>query len=229
MAMEAHRISLPAVLLLFVVVSPTAAGEADWQLWSGVFARDIRPESAFDYSVEYQVRLKEDMSALKVHYFELYALYKAGHGVTAYSGYRFSIRPARHEQRLFAGLFYRHALRKEGKEPENRRLVLTHQFMAQRDFNAKYNNVLLDSSTVRYAMYFERRVSHHWVPTLIVGGIYTWNSEFTGVDLLRAAAGVRYIRNNGDRIQMLFVREKSMAMEPHRHANIIWLRYEVMF
>ena len=95
MAMEAHRIALPAVVLLFVVVSPTAAGEADWQLWSGVFARDIRPESAFDYSVEYQVRLKEDMSALKVHFCELYGLYKAGHGLTAYSGYRFSIRPDR--------------------------------------------------------------------------------------------------------------------------------------
>ena len=95
--------------------------------------------------------------------------------------------------------------------------------MYQRDFNAEFNDVLLDSNTVRYAMYFEKRVSYHWVPMVIVGGMYTWNSQFTGFEKFRAAGGVRYIRDNGDRLQALFVHEIGLAAEPYQHANICLL------
>ncbi len=227
------RIGIRCVVLGALLLVGTSvrcvAQEADWELWSGVFVRDIRPDSPFDFSVEYQMRLRDDMSALKVHFAEVNALYKAGHGLTVNSGYRFSLRPDRHEQRLFAGLFYRHGFLEEGREPKNRRYLLTHQLMYQRDFNAQYNGALLDSNTVRYAMYFEKRVSYHWVPMVIAGGMYTWNSEFTGLDKVRFAGGVRYIRNNGDRFQVLYVHETGLAVEPKLQANIVWLRYEVIF
>jgi hypothetical protein len=209
--------------------SPCAAQGADWELWSGVIVRNVRPDSAFDFSAEYQARVNDDLSALKVHFAEANALYKATRRLTVNSGYRYSIRPDRGEHRLFAGLFFRHAFRHQGRELENRRSWLTHQLMYQRDLNDEYNDVLLDSSTVRYAMYFQKRISRHWAPMAVAGALYTWNSEFTGLDKLRIAAGARYIRNNGDRFQMLFVHEKGMAVEPSQHANILWLRYEISF
>lgn len=205
------------------------AQSTGWGLWSGVLVRDFRHDSRFDYSGEYQVRLKEDFQELKNHFFEFAGYYRATTRLQSNFGYRFTIRPDRNESRLFAGLFYRTTLVKPNPALNKLGLRLTHQLMYQRDFNAEFNDVLLDSSTVRYAFYLTKPFSSVWHGLVIAGGMYTWNAEYTGLEKLRAAVGVRILRKNNDGISLLLMRERGNRPPEKTTATIIWLRYETAF
>lgn len=165
----------------------------------------------------------------KSHFVELSGFYKASPKLESNFGYRLTIRPDRLESRVFAGVFYRIWLLKPEPVSGSKGLRLTQQVMYQRDLSAKFNDTLLDSSTVRYAVYVTRPLTRKWHALAIVGAMYTWNGEYAGLEKVRAAVGVRYVRRNGDRIQMLVMRERGNATEPASTANIVWLRYEAVF
>lgn len=205
------------------------AQSTGWGLWSGVFVRDFRPNSRFDFSGEYQVRLKEDFRELKSHFFEFTGYYRATPRLQSNFGYRFTIRPDRNESRLFAGLFYRTTLVKPNPALNRLGLRLTHQVMYQRDFNADFNDVLLNSSTVRYALYLTKPFTPVWHGLVIAGGMYTWNAEYTGLEKLRAAIGVRIQRKNGDGISLLLMRERKNQPASTITSNVVWMRYEAAF
>jgi len=220
--------------LLFAVVvlgasSFCGAQSAGWGLWSGVLVRDVRPDSRFDYSGEYQVRLTDDLKTLKSHFFEVSGYYKANAKIESNFGYRFTIRPDRNESRLFAGLFYRTTLVKPNPKSGKFGLRLTQQLMYQRDLNASFNDVLLDSNTVRYALYLTKPFTPVWHGLGIGGAMYTWNAEYSGLEKLRAAIGVRLRRRNNDGILMLLVRERRNQPNSTVTSTIIWLRYEAVF
>jgi hypothetical protein len=220
--------------LLFVVVllgfaSICGAQSTGWGLWSGVLVRDFRPDSRFDYSGEYQVRLTDDLHELKSHFFEVSGFYKANPKLQSNFGYRFTIRPDRNESRLFAGLFYRTTLVRPNPALNQLGLRLTQQLMYQRDFNAEFNDVLLDSSTVRYALYLTKPFTPVWHGLVIAGAMYTWNAEYSGLEKLRAAIGVRIQRKNDDGISLLLMRERRNQPDLTATETIVWLRYEVAF
>ena len=194
-----------------------------------MLVRDFRPASRFDYSGEYQVRLTENFQELKSHFVELSGFYKANPRFQSNFGYRFTIRPDRNESRLFAGVFYRTTLVKPNPQSGKFGLRLTHQVMYQRDFNADFNDVLLSSSTVRYALYLTKPFTPVWHGLVIAGGMYTWNAEYTGIEKLRAAVGVRIVRKNNDGISLLLMRERGNQPPVKTTATIIWLRYEAAF
>ena len=219
---------LIAVVLL-AVSSICGAQSTGWGLWSGVLVRDIRPDSRFDYSGEYQVRLTDDLHELKSHFFEVSGFYKANSKLQSNFGYRFTIRPDRNESRLFAGLFYRTTLVKPNPQSGKFGLRLTHQLMYQRDFDADFNNVLLDSNTVRYALYLTKPFTPAWHGLAIGGAMYTWNAEYSGLEKLRAAIGVRLKRRNNDGILLLLVRERRNQFDSTVTSTIVWLRYEAIF
>ena len=219
---------LIAVVLL-AVSSICGAQSTGWGLWSGVLVRDIRPDSRFDYSGEYQVRLTDDLHELKSHFFEVSGFYKANSKLQSNFGYRFTIRPDRNESRLFAGLFYRTTLVKPNPQSGKFGLRLTHQLMYQRDFDADFNNVLLDSNTVRYALYLTKPFTPAWHGLAIGGAMYTWNAEYSGLEKLRAAIGVRLKRRNNDGILLLLVRERRNQPDSTVTSTIVWLRYEAIF
>jgi len=216
-------------MVLVFIPTPSAAQATGWGLWSGVLVRDFRPDSRFDYSGEYQVRLTEDFHELKSHFFEFAGYHKATQNLQSNFGYRFTIRPDRYESRLFAGLFYRTTLAKPNPALNKLGLRLTHQLMYQRDFNAEFNDVLLDSSTVRYALYLTKPFTPVWHGLVIAGGMYTWNAEYTGLEKVRAAVGVRILRPNNDGIALLLMRERGNQPPVKTTATIIWLRYEAAF
>jgi hypothetical protein len=220
--------------LLFAVVllgtsSFCGAQSAGWGLWSGVLVRDVRPGSRFDYSGEYQVRFTDDLKTLKSHFLEVSGYYKANPKLESNFGYRFTIRPDRNESRLFAGLFYRTTLVKPNPQSGKFGLRLTQQLMYQRDFNASFNDVLLDSNTVRYALYLTKPFTPTWHGLVIGGAMYTWNAEYTGLEKLRAAIGVRIRRKNEDGISLLLMRERRNQPDTTTNATIFWLRYEAAF
>jgi hypothetical protein len=220
--------------LLFAVVllgisSFCGAQSAGWGLWSGVLLRDVRPDSRFDYSGEYQVRLTDDLKTLKSHFVEVSGYYKANLKLESNFGYRFTIRPDRNESRFFAGFFYRSLLVKPSPALDRRGLWLTQQLMYQRDLNASFNDVLLDSNTVRYALYLTKPFTPAWHGLVIGGAMYTWNAEYSGLEKLRAAIGLRFKRRNNDGILMLLVRERRNQPGLTVTSTIVWLRYEAMF
>ena len=231
--MQTDNPNLKSLLLIGIVLlgfsSICDAQSTGWGLWSGVLVRDFRPDSQFDYSGEYQVRLTEDFHELKSHFFEFAGYYKATQNLQSNFGYRFTIRPDRNESRLFAGLFYRTTLVKPNPALNKSGLRLTHQLMYQRDFNAEFNDVLLDSSTVRYALYLTKPFTPVWHGLVIAGALYTWNAEYTGLEKLRAAIGVRIRRKNDDGISLLLMRERGNSTPETTTATIIWLRYEAAF
>jgi len=194
--------------VLLGISSIFGAQSSGWGLWSGLLVRDIRPDSRFDYSGEYQVRLTDDFQELKSHFIEVSGYYKADPKLQSNFGYRFTIRPDRNESRLFAGLFYQTTLAKPNPALNKLGLRLTQQLMYQRDLNAGFNDVLLDSNTVRYALYLTKPFTPVWHGLVIGGAMYTWNAEHTGLEKLRAAIGVRIRRHNNDGISLLYVRER---------------------
>jgi hypothetical protein len=218
-----------AILVPFFLPSPCQAQSTGWGLWSGLLVRDFRPDSRFDYSGEYQVRLTEDLQELKSHFFEFSGYYKANSKLESNFGYRFTIRPDRKESRLFAGLFYRTTPVKPNPVSSNLGLRLTHQLMYQRDFDASFNDLLVDSNTLRYALYLTKPFTPVWHGLLIGGAMYTWNAEYTGLEKVRAAIGVRIRRKNNDGISLLYVRERRNQPDSTITSNIVWLRYEAAF
>lgn len=101
--------------------------------------------------------------------------------------------------------------------------------MYQRDFNGEFNDVLLNSSTVRYALYLTKPFTPVWHGLAIVGAMYTWNAEYTGLEKVRAAIGVRILRKNNDGISLLLMRERGNQPPVKTTATIVWLRYEAAF
>ena len=227
--MRHQRASLLATLIVLTAPALCTAQSTGWGLWSGLLVRDFRPDSRFEYSGEYQVRLTEDFHELKSHFVELSGFYKATSKLQSNFGYRFTIRPDRNESRLFAGLFYRTTLVKPNPQSGSSGLRLTHQLMYQRDFNAEFNDVLLDSNTVRYALYLTKPLSRVVDGLAIAGAMYTWNAEYTGLEKIRAAVGVRIRRPNNDGISLLLMRERGNKAPEKTTATIIWLRYEAAF
>jgi len=120
-------------------------------------------------------------------------------------------------------------LAKPNPASNNLGLRLTHQLMYQRDLNASFNDVLLDSNTVRYALYLTKPFTPVWHGPVIAGGMYTWNAEYTGVEKLRAAVGVRIRRKNDDGISLLLMRERRNQPDTTTTSTIVWLRYEAAF
>jgi len=108
-------------------------------------------------------------------------------------------------------------------------LRLTQQVMYQRDLNADFNEVLLDSNTVRYALYLTKPWTPVWHGLVIAGVMYTWNAEYSGLEKIRAAVGVRIRRKNNDGISLLLVRERRNQPDSTITSNIVWLRYEAVF
>ena len=107
-----------------------------------------------------------------------------------FSGGRLGQTTCRDESRLFAGLFYRTTLVNPHPDLNKWGLRLTQQLMYQRDLNASFNDVLLDSNTVRYALYLTKPFTPAWHGLVIGGAMYTWNAEYSGLEKLRAAIGV---------------------------------------
>jgi len=218
------------ILLIFVSsVESIQAEEPDWQLWSGVFFKNVRPDSAWDFSGEYQVRLRDDMRELKSHFFDFNAFYKATSSFDVNGGYRFTRRPDRNENRWMAGFFWRPRLGEAKPDLDDKSIRITNQVQYQRDDNSEFNEVLVASNSVRFVFLVSKPVTRKLSPFAVAAVMYTWNEEYVGLEKIRFAFGLRIISGNNDRIKIHYVFEKKNSVEPAQFASIFWVRYEVIF
>lgn len=207
----------------------TRAQNTDWQIWSGMFVRTVKPDHRFNFSGEYQIRLNDNFKNLKSHFIDLNTYYKFISQFEVNAGYRFTIRPDRNENRLMAGLLWRQSL---GKEPfakgYDKKIIIIHQLQYQHDFNIKFNDILTNSNSIRYMFWILKPINKTLAPFAAAAVLYTWNNEYTGLEKIRFVAGIRISRSNADRIKIHYVYEKKNSVDSAQYANIIWLRYEIL-
>lgn len=201
---------------------------ADSQLWSAAFYR-LQRADALDFSLEYQVRLNEDLRALKSHFLELQTFASPHRAVELFGTYRLTLRPDHTEHRLMFGLFWRSEFGEghssvEG-EPSFR---IIHQIACERDFNVKFTDDLIDSNSLRWVTTASKPVNGRLTPFVLAGVLPTWNEEYDfDIDKLRLGAGVRIKSGETDRFTLMYLFEENRSRTPVTQSNIFYVRYEM--
>jgi hypothetical protein len=219
------------VPLLVLLASCVLAGETttDSALWTGGLFL-FENEKWLDYSVEYQVRLDDHMSSFSSHFLELMGYRKTTENLLLNGGYRFTMRPDHVDHRLYLGGFWEltRNTRDSGGDPNRFRATL--QFGYQHDFNAKFDNQLMGSNSIRWILVASKPVTEKMTPFLVGGILTTWNDAYSfGIDKIRLGGGVAFQISQQSRLRFQYILEKARFMTPEKRTNIIWLRYEMNF
>jgi hypothetical protein len=224
--------SLACVVALMLCAVPCGAAdtETDVALWSGGLFRFARKD-ALDFSMEYQLRLDNDLSSLNSHFVEFMGYGKAFDSLELNGGYRFTVRPDHHEHRLYFGGFWNITKnwRSLPKDPMKRfKAVL--QVGYQHDFHTKFDGEFMDSNSIRYVLIVAKPVSERVTPYLLGGVLTTWNEAYDfGIDKIRLGPGVVLRVNKKSRFRLAYIFEVSRFSDPKKHTNIFWIRYEMLF
>ena len=222
---------LACALVAGFLTSPAVAEDtpSDWELWSGGLFRLHRTEP-LDLSLEYQVRLDDNLQALKSHFLEVQGYNRIKRWLELSAAYRLTGRPDHTEHRLMVGAWMRQTLG-EGRPSVDREsgFDLVHQVAYQRDFNVRFTDELIDSNSVRWVITTTKPLGERIAPFLIVGALGTWNEEVDfDLDKLRLGVGMRINHTPKSRFRIAYILEESRLTEPRERSNIIWVRYELL-
>jgi hypothetical protein len=135
-------------------------------------------------STEFQTRFKDDFSALEQWHLEYAATYLASESWEFIPDFRFTRKPDRLEYRPGLGVIYKHIVNKS---------QLVHQIKYQYDAKGNGRN---DSQGIRYAFFYNKVFSEHWIGTFLAGGLFEFGPDFSGFLGLRAGPAVAYVFNN---------------------------------
>ena len=201
----------------------------DSALWTGGLFL-LERENGLDYSMEYQLRLDEDMSSLSSQFVEFLGYHKATENLLFNGGYRFTKRPDRDEHRLYLGGFADLTKSSRGLWEYADHFRATLQVGYQHDFNVKFDDRLMDSNSVRWILVASRPGTEKLRPFVLGGMLTTWNDAYSfGVDKIRLGGGFQYQFNEQSRVRLQYIWEKAKFRTPEKQTNIIWLRYEMRF
>jgi hypothetical protein len=214
---------------MLAISSVHAETVTDDALWAGAIALNER-EHGLDYSLEYQLRLSEDLGSYSSQFFEAMGYQKTANNVLLYGGYRFTKRPDHNENRILIGAFW--DLTKNDlavwQDPDRFKAVL--QIGYQRDFNVEFEDQLMQSNSIRWILVGSKPVTEKLTPFFLAGVLTTWNDAFNfGVDKTRLGGGIVWRINKWSRLRGQYVFERAYYLSPQKNTNIIWLRYEMKF
>jgi hypothetical protein len=198
---------------------------ADWQIWSG-FTYRHNWIKAPDLSAEYQVRINENFTNLKSHFFELLAHIQPSNKVELAGGYRYTIRPDHVEHRLAVLEWWKINLIKGSSSNAPPKLILIQHSGYQHDFNVNFNDKLINSNSIRNLLFLVMPTSKFIDPFIAGGILTTWNEEFNfGIDKIRFIVGAEITNSNTSSIFVQYMYEENHAVDPIGKSHIIWLRY----
>lgn len=216
-----------ACSILLLSNSLAAETETDSALWAGGLFLTER-DKGLDYSVEYQLRLDDQMSSFSSHFLELLGYRKTTRSLLLYGGYRYTRRSDHNENRLvFGGFWDLTRLNKPvWQNPDRFKAIL--QIAYQHDFNVKFDDLLQDSNSIRWILVGSRPVTPTITPFFIAGILTTWNESYSfGVDKVRLGGGLSWKMTDRSRLRAQYIWEKFLFRTPKKQTNIIWLRYEM--
>jgi hypothetical protein len=201
----------------------------DSALWMGALAL-WETENSLDYSVEYQLRLDDHMSSYSNDFVEFLGYKKYNENVLFNGGYRFTRRTDHNESRLYFGGFLDLTKTERGIEINPDQFRATLQVGYQHDFNAKFDDTLMGSNSIRWILVVSRPISKRVTPFLVAGILTTWNNAYAfGVDKIRLGGGLAIHVTPKSRLRCQYIWEESRFAIPERRTNILWLRYEMIF
>lgn len=142
------KILVAALALLFSSQTGASETTSDSGLWmGGLFISE--KEEGLNYSAEYQLRLDDHMSSFSNQFVEFMGYHKATPALLLNGGYRFTERTDHVENRFYFGGFWdiTRSLKPRPENLRNFRAVL--QIGYQHDFNAKFDDRLMGSNSIR--------------------------------------------------------------------------------
>jgi hypothetical protein len=225
------RVSAVLLLMFFCASSAVYAQDTSYDsaLWMGALAL-WENENSLDYSVEYQLRLDEHMSSYSNDFVEFMGYKKFNRNLLFNGGYRFTRRTDHNESRLYFGGFLDLTKTDRGIEINPGQFRATLQVGYQHDFNAKFDDTLMGSNSIRWILVVSRPISKRVSPFLLAGILTTWNNAYNfGVDKIRLGGGLAVHVTPKSRLRCQYIWEKSRFVTPEKHTNILWLRYEMIF
>jgi hypothetical protein len=226
-----NRVSAVLLLMFFYASSAVYAQDTSYDsaLWMGALAL-WENENSLDYSVEYQLRLDEHMSSYSNDFVEFMGYKKFNRNLLFNGGYRFTRRTDHNESRLYFGGFLDLTKTDRGIEINPGQFRATLQIGYQHDFNAKFDDTLMGSNSIRWILVVSRPISKRVTPFLLAGILTTWNNAYNfGVDKIRLGGGLAVHVTPKSRLRCQYIWEKSRFVTPEKHTNILWLRYEMIF
>jgi hypothetical protein len=220
-----------AWLLALLCLSPVVFAEEttyDSALWMGALAL-WENENSLDYSVEYQLRLDDHMSSYSNDFVEFMGFKKYNENVLFNGGYRFTRRTDHNESRLYFGSFLDLTKTARGIVINPDQFRVTLQIGYQHDFNAKFDDRLMGSNSIRWILVASKPASKRMTPFLLAGVLTTWNDAYDfGVDKIRLGGGISIHATPRSRVRCQYIWEQSRFMTPEKRTNILWLRYEMI-
>lgn len=229
--MKKNRVSAVLLLMFFCASSAVYAQDTSYDsaLWMGALAL-WENENSLDYSVEYQLRLDEHMSSYSNDFVEFMGYKKFNRNLLFNGGYRFTRRTDHNESRLYFGGFLDLTKTGRGIKINPGQFRATLQIGYQHDFNAKFDDTLMGSNSIRWILVVSRPISKRVTPFLLAGILTTWNNAYNfGVDKIRLGGGLAVHVTPKSRLRCQYIWEKSRFVTPEKHTNILWLRYEMIF
>lgn len=198
----------------------------DAAMWSGALLLQEN-ESDLDYSVEYQLRLDNNMNSFSNHFVEFMGYSKASAFLLLNGGYRFTQRTHDNENRLYLGGFLdlTGIARQTATQPDDFKMIL--QVGYQHDFSTTIDDTSMDSNSIRWVLVTSKPATRAITPFLLAGILTTWNQAYSfGIDKIRLGGGVVLQLTDRSRFRMQYIWEQARFMTPQKHTNILWLRYE---
>jgi hypothetical protein len=175
--------------LLFVVTiinfhafSQTTDSTTNWDNQIYIGNKVAGTAGNWRFSGEFQVRLKDNMSALDNWFVEGIATYLVSEQFEIVPDLRYSIKPDEHELRTGLGIIYKF-------NKSNFQFVNQLKWQLDFDFNNNQDHGL------RYAIFINRKLSYKLISSFAFGAFYRWRDNFNGFQFIRFGPGLSYVMN----------------------------------
>jgi hypothetical protein len=220
-----------ALLIVLLFVSSFAHAQetvTDSALWSGGLVL-FEYEDSLDYSVEYQLRLDDNMSSFSNHFVEFMGYKRVNENLLFNSGLRFTKRTDHAEGRLYFGGFLDLTRTEMGIRANPGQFRATLQIGYQHDFNTLVDDRFMGSNSIRWILVASKPATKKITPFLLGGVLTTWNDAYSfGIDKIRLGGGIVFHTTERGRLRTQYIWEEARFMMPKKRTNILWLRYEMI-
>jgi hypothetical protein len=219
------------VAVLLLLLSSTAFAQetvTDSALWSGGLVL-WKAEDSLDYSVEYQLRLDDNMSSFSNHFVEFLGYKRVNENLLFNSGFRFTKRTDHAEGRIYIGGFLDLTGTEMGIRANPNQFRATLQIGYQHDFNTLVDDSFMGSNSIRWILIASKPATKKITPFLLGGVLTTWNDANSfGVDKIRLGGGIVFHTSEQGRLRTQYIWEEARFLTPQKRTNILWLRYEMV-